>query len=225
MNKQLPLSLGHRVALGDSDFLVAPCNKDAVAWIDRWPDWPSPMLVVYGPAQCGKTHLAHVWQARSDAMLVKPGVIGENAYPGLSSNVPNCVIDDVSESVDERALLYLHNTLKETGGYLLITSRKPPIRWHFELADLGSRMRASPTVSVRQPDDELISALLIKLFTDRQLHVGADVIGFLVTRIERSFSGANQIVALLDEAALASHRGITIPLAREIIRNLEKKGN
>ena len=55
---QLPLDLGHHPALSEGDFLVAPCNAEAHAWLERWPRWPGPASVIFGPAQCGKTHLA-----------------------------------------------------------------------------------------------------------------------------------------------------------------------
>ncbi|MEE8443775.1 MAG: DNA replication protein, partial [Alphaproteobacteria bacterium] len=68
---QLPLDLGHRPAMGAADFLVAPCNRDVVAWLDRWPDWPGPALAIHGPAGCGKTHLTHVWRAMSGAVTLE----------------------------------------------------------------------------------------------------------------------------------------------------------
>ena len=221
MTAQLPLSLGHRPALEDSDFLVAPCNQDAVAWLDRWPEWPGPALAIHGPARCGKTHLAHVWQARSSAKLIVPELLTADALPELLNGVSACVIDDVAERIDERALLHLHNLLSERGGYLLLTSREPPARWPLTLADLQSRMNAASAVSVGRPDDALISAVLIKLFADRQLQVGSDVIGFLLARIERSFAAAYQAVAMLDETALAGHRRITVPLARDVVSRLD----
>lgn len=222
MTTQLPLSLGHRPALGDNDFLVAPCNQDAVAWLDRWPDWPGPALAIHGPARCGKTHLAQVWQARSGACLIAPDHLTTYGLPDALDGVSASVIDDVSDRIDERALLHLHNLLSERGGHLLLTSREPPARWPLAIADLRSRMNAAPAVSVGRPDDALIGAVLIKLFTDRQLHVGSEVIGFLLARIERSFAAAHRAVALLDETALAGHRRITVPLAREVVDRLEE---
>ena len=223
MTTQLPLSLGHRSAHGDTDFLVAPCNQDAVAWLDRWPDWPGQTTVIYGPARCGKTHLAHVWQSRSGASLIAPEHLTADALPDILEGVSACVIDDVDEQMDELALLHLHNMLGERAGYLLLTSSVPPARWNIQLKDLQSRMNAAPAVAVGFPDDALIGGILIKLFADRQLHIGIDVIGFLVARIERSFASAHQIVGLLDEAALAGHRRITVPLARDVVSKLAKE--
>jgi chromosomal replication initiation ATPase DnaA len=220
---QLPLSLGHRSAHGDTDFLVAPCNQDAVAWLDRWPDWPGQTTVIYGPARCGKTHLAHVWQSRSGARLIAPKHLTTDALPDILEGVNAFVIDDVDEQMDELALLHLHNMLGERAGHLLLTSSVPPARWNIQLKDLQSRMNAAPAVAVGFPDDALIGSILIKLFADRQLHIGIDVIGFLVARIERSFASVHRIVRLLDEAALAGHRRITVPLARDVVSKLAKE--
>ena len=223
MTTQLPLSLGHRPTYGDTDFLVAPCNQDAIAWLDRWPDWPYTTTVIYGPARCGKSHLANVWEARSGARLIASKALTITLLPDFLDGVNACVIDDVDEQMDEQAILHLHNMLGERGGHLLLTSSAPPARWGFQLEDLRSRMNAAPAVEVGFPDDALIGSILIKLFADRQVHIGTDVIGFLVARIERSFASAHRIVDLLDEEALAGHRRITVPLAREVVRRLEKE--
>ena len=223
MKTQLPLCLGHQSAYGDTDFFVAPCNQEAVTWLDCWPDWPSQTTVLYGPARCGKTHLAHVWQSRSGARVIPPKHLTTDALPEILEGVTACVIDNVDEEVDELALLHLHNMLGERSGHLLLTSSAPPTRWRVQLKDLRSRMNAASSVAVGFPDDALISRILIKLFADRQLHIGTDVIGFLVTRIERSFESAHKIVNLLDEAALAGHRRITVPLARDVVNKLGKR--
>lgn len=223
MTLQLPLSLGHRSAFGERDFLVSPSNKDAVAWLDLWPNWPNQTMVIYGPADCGKTHLARVWQARNGAHLISPGNLTENFFPSQLDGIEACIIDDVEKLADESALLHLHNILGEREGHLLLTSRTPPARWQLKLADLRSRMKAATAVKVGLPDDTLIRAILIKLFADRQLHIGSEVINFLITRIERSFTFANRLVRLMDEAALAGQRRITVPLAREVIMSLEKE--
>ncbi len=195
---QLALDLGHRPALEREDFLVSPCNENAVAWIDRWPDWPGPALVIHGPAGCGKTHLARVWRQRSGATK---GAVIENAdRPG----------DDV-------ALFHLYNQHAEQGGHLLLTANTPPARWSGRLPDLVSRLAAAPTVAIGPPDDTLIAQVLVKLFADRQLEVGAEVVSYLVTHMERSFAAARHLVGAADAAALAAKRPITVPLVRDVL--------
>lgn len=220
---QLTLDLGHRPALGMDDFLVTPCNREAVAWIDRWPDWPGPALAIHGPPGCGKTHLAHVFRARSAAKLIAPEALGRTEPDGLLGEARVCMLDDAGRvaggSVWERALLHLYNVVAERQGHLLLAARKPPGRWPVGLPDLRSRLAAVPAVSVGAPDDALIGALLVKLFADRQLRVGQDVVAFLLTRMERSFDAARRMVAAIDETALAERRNITVPLVRDVLRH------
>jgi chromosomal replication initiation ATPase DnaA len=213
---QLPLDLGHRASFSGEDFLVAPCNQAAVAWLDRWPDWPGPGLAVHGPAGCGKTHLAHVFQARAAARLLRPADLSMAQAPQLLAGAKAAILDG-GPPLDERALLHLYNHIAEIGGYLLVVSREAPARWSIDLADLASRLAALPAVRIDPPDDRLIEALLIKLFADRQLAVPPEVVTYLTARVERSFEAVRRVVGLLDRESLARRRAVTLPLAREIV--------
>jgi chromosomal replication initiation ATPase DnaA len=214
---QLPLDLGHRAAaLGRADFLVAPSNAEAVAWLDRWPDWPAPALALWGPAGSGKSHLAAVFRARAGAALIDPAALATERVPALLAAASAAVVDD-AERAAEAPLLHLHNLLAERRGHLLIVSRDPPARWAIALPDLRSRLVAAPAVAVAAPDDALIGALLVKLFADRQLKVGEEVLAYLARHLERSFAAVQRAVALLDTAALAERRPVTVPLARRVL--------
>lgn len=216
MSAQLPLELGHRPALGRADFLLAPCNAEAVAWLDRWPDWPAPALALYGPAGSGKSHLGHVFAAQSGGHVLDPATLATERIPALLGDTRTAIVDDAERASDE-PLLHLYNLLAERRGHLLVIAREPPARWAIALADLRSRLIAAPAVALRDPDDALIGALLVKLFADRQLAVGADVVQYLVPRLERSFAAAAAAVATLDRAALAEHRPVTVSLARRVL--------
>ncbi len=219
---QLALDFEHREALGADDFLVAAPNRAAVLWLDRWPDWPAPALAIHGPPGCGKTHLAHVWQARSGARMLRPRDVAGGAPADLLGAAGSAVVEGADGGgFDEAALFHLYNAAAERGGHLLLTGRTAPARWPLALADLRSRLRAAPAVAVEKPDDALIGALIAKLFADRQLRVGGDVIGFLVARMERSFDAARAIVGDLDRMALAGRRNITVPLARQVLKQRE----
>jgi DnaA regulatory inactivator Hda len=217
---QLPLDLGFRPALGRADFLIAPCNAAAVAWIDRWPEWPAPALTLWGPAGSGKTHLLEVWRARSQAMAIVPRDLTTSAIPQLLGAARAVAIDDAA-AADEEALLHLYNVLAERQGHVLLASREPPARWTIRLADLRSRLLAAPAVAVEAPDDALLGAVLVKLFADRQLRISEDLIAYLLPRIERSFAAAQDIVAALDRAALAGQRAITVRLARDVLNQAQ----
>ncbi|MCZ4280365.1 DnaA/Hda family protein [Kiloniella laminariae] len=221
-SSQLPLDLGHRPALGREDFLIAPCNELAVAWIDRWPDWPGHTLGFYGPSGCGKTHLAQVWRADSAAVLVTAEGLAEMDADVLLAGQRNCVVDDIVPALTksselQRRLFHLYNYVREEKGYLLFTGQEAPARWAVDLPDLASRLAAVPAFALGLPDDFLFEALLVKLFYDRQLTISKEVLRFLVLRLDRSFEAARQIVSTLDQASLASQREITIPFIRGVL--------
>lgn len=184
---QLPLELGHRPAQGRDDFLVAPCNAASVAWIDRWPDWPGHALALFGPAGAGKSHLVHVFAGRSAARVIAPAELSPARVPELLGEARAWAIDGADAGVDERALLHVINLANERGGHLLLTGRIAPARWPIALPDLASRLAAMPAIAIEPPDDAVLAAVMVKLFADRQLAVGTEVVAYLVSRIDRSF--------------------------------------
>lgn len=218
MTAQLPLELGHRTALGRDDFLVSDSNRDAVAWIDRWPDWPSSGLVLVGPSASGKSHLAQVWCARAKAIAVELAALAEPGAPARLAEHRALLIDDADKGADERNLFHLYNIVLERGGFVLLTAQEPPARWGLQLADLRSRLSTLPVAAIRAPDDALLQAVLVKLFSDRQLRVDPDLVAYLAARLDRSLAVATQVVEQLDRAALASRRALTVPFARETLR-------
>ena len=213
--RQLSFDLGHRPALGREDFLISPCNREAVDWIDLWPGWPSPALVLCGPAGSGKSHLAAVWRDRSGALPVTRENLAE-AVGQVEKAAPHRLVDPADTLGQEEALLHLYNNVAEAGGTLLLTAETPPARWPLALADLASRLRAAPVATIGQPDDTLLGAVLVKMFADRQLRVPPDVIAFLLVRMERSFAAARSLVERIDARALSEKRALTVPFVRSV---------
>ena len=218
--RQLTLDLGHRPAVGLDDFLVAPSNAAAVAWLDRWPDWPNGALAIHGPAGSGKSHCVQVWQASAGAVVVAARALTLEGVPDLAGRP--VAVEDCDRGFEARALLHLHNLQKETGGHLLVTARVAPARWGVALADLESRLRALASVAIGAPDDALLQAVLVKLLADRQLRVGPEVVRFVAARMARSFAAAAEVVAALDHASLAAKRNVTVPLAAEVLKELQQ---
>lgn len=217
---QLVLDLPLRPAFGGSDFLVAHSNRDAVAWIDRWPDWGHHALFLQGAEGAGKSHLANVWREKSGAARI--GADGLNADE-IQQNVSagGCLIlEDVAETHAHEALLHLLNWIKETGSHLLMTGEVPPGQWPVTLPDLASRLRAIPIAEIHEPDDELLAALLVKQFADRQLALDPSVLAYLVPRMERSARALRKLVDALDKKSMADRRRITVKLARDVLASL-----
>lgn len=221
MARQIPLDLGHRIALGREDFLVAPCNHDAVGWIDRWPEWPGPAFVLHGPAASGKTHLAAVWKNNAKAQWIDAARLVDADANDLAALADHLVVDHLDPWIGDRAaettLFHLYNLMKERGTLLLVTMRAAPGQIDFVLADLSSRLRAAPAVAILPPDDTVLAALLVKLFADRQLAIGADVIAYMLPRMDRSYAAARDLVARADHLALSKKKPVTVPLLRQVL--------
>ncbi len=221
---QLAFDLGQRPALDREDFLVTPANEVAVAWIDRWPDWPGPALALHGPSGCGRTHLLHVWLGTSGAVAIDPRDLDRTPPPGLLGPARAAALDDLDRALPgsparQEALLHLYNLVAERRGHLLITGREAPGRWPIALPDLASRLAAVQAAALGAPDDTLLEALLVKLFADRQIAVAPEVIRFLSARMDRSAAAARALVEALDRRALETGRAVTVPLARAVLRD------
>jgi chromosomal replication initiation ATPase DnaA len=213
---QQALDLPVEPRFGRADFLVSDSNRAALGWIERWPDWPSRALVLYGPAGSGKTHLAHLWCERAGAALIA----GEAVAALEPGSLSGCVAIDNAEGAAERPLLHLYNLCLEQGGSVLLTASAPPAALSIALADLASRLRALPVAGIAPPDDALLAAVLLKHFADRQIRVAPGVVAYLVPRIERSFASVAALAAELDQRALAAGRPVTIKLARAVLADL-----
>lgn len=223
--RQLVLDLPARPALGRDAFFVAPANSVALAQVDAWPGWPARRMAVVGPAGAGKTHLAHVWAALADAQVVPATALPALDPAGMAFDAALAVEDvDRLEALGatgaraaEEMLFHLCNRLAGRGS-LMVSGRTAPSFWPLALPDLASRLRTAGVARLEAPDDALLAAVLVKLFTDRQIAVAPDLIGYLLARIDRSFAGAESVVDRLDRAALSLGRAITPRLASEVLR-------
>ncbi len=210
----LPFSDGDRL----EDFLRSPANAEALDAVLRWPAWPAPALLLWGPTGSGRTHLARIWARRSGARFLDGNRLG--AAPEAMEHLGDarhCVIDDADQVHDDRTLLHLYNMIANQGGNLLLTASGPLGAWGLTLPDLLSRFRTAWSCEIREPDDALLAALLVKQLQDRQLTVLPGVVAYLARHMERSFAAARRIVRELDRASLRARRPITLPLARAVL--------
>jgi len=220
MTDQLTLDLPHRPALGRDDFWVTDSNAQAVDLIDRWPQWPGSTLLLIGPRGSGKTHLAEVWRKASGATEIRADALERGIVPDLLSGGAVVVEDAPGDTLDETALFHLLNLAKEQASHVLITTRDVPNQWNVALPDLLTRLNALTLARLTEPDDILLRAVLIKLFTDRQIVVGEGVVDYLVVRMERALGAADDLVAELDARAMAEKVAITRPFAAKVLKLL-----
>lgn len=219
--EQLPLVFSHAAASGRDDLLVSDRLAAAVAIIDSWPNWPSPVVILTGPAGSGKSHLAEIWRQLSGARDIPPV---EGAEAALEAARGPVLFEDADrEGFDEVELFHVINSVRENGRSLLITSRSWPLSWPVGLPDLRSRLKAATMVEIGEPDEELLSQVIVKLFSDRQLNIDDKIAGYIVQRMERSLAAAQDIVDRIDRLALSRRTKITRSLAAEVLNRLYRQ--
>ncbi|HEY4986502.1 MAG TPA: chromosomal replication initiator DnaA [Bradyrhizobium sp.] len=216
--RQLAFELPHTESLTRDNFLEGPANAAALALIDAWPEWPNRIMMLVGPEGCGKSHLAAIWAEEAGARSTTAHTLAPNTVPVALATGALVLEDLKAGDFDERAVFHLLNLAREEGAYVLLTARMLPSAMEVDLRDLRSRLRALPSVPVLPPDDQLFRALIVKYCADRQLAIDESVVGYLVTRIERSYAAARRAVELLDSEALRQGRPVTRALAVELLR-------
>lgn len=217
MSRQLAFDLPSGEAFRRADFYPSPANAQALASIEAWRDWPGGKLVLVGPEGAGKTHLAHIWAEIAGAEVVAAHRLPETDLHDLAQGP--VAVENADRIAGDReaevALFHLHNLLDGRG--LLVTAARAPRDWGVALPDLLSRMQAASVAQLDPPDDMLLSAVLIKLFADRQIAVPPNLIPYLVSRMDRSIAAAREWVKFLDARALALGRPVTRALAAEVL--------
>jgi chromosomal replication initiation ATPase DnaA len=194
--RQLRLPLQREPSVRREDFVISAANAEAVRLLDAWPNWPGGVLALVGPEGSGKTHLAQAWLTRA----------GRDAT----------LIEDADALSDDEALFHRLNDAP-LGAGLLLTSRLRPIAWPANLPDLRSRLNALSVAELAEPDDELLSGVMLKLFLERGIRPTEDVLPFLLRRVERSVPAIRALVDRIDEAADQEGRAITRAFVRQFL--------
>ncbi|OYU39970.1 MAG: chromosomal replication initiator DnaA [Pseudorhodobacter sp. PARRP1] len=217
MSRQLAFDLPSGEAFRRADFFASPANAQALASVEAWRDWPGGKLVLIGPEGAGKTHLAHIWAEMAGAEVIAAQRLADADLHDLAQGP--VAVENADRIAGDReaevALFHLHNLLDGRG--LLVTAARPPRDWGLTLPDLLSRIQAASVAQLDPPDDMLLSAVLIKLFADRQIAVPPNLIPYLVSRMDRSIAAAREWVKFLDARALALGRPVTRALAAEVL--------
>ncbi len=212
-----------RPALTREDFLVAPSNAAAVAFIDRWPDWPARRGALFGPRGCGKSHLVEVWRAATSALRIDASALTPAFVVSLPEDA-DIAIEDMDAAMPDAdrdvALLALFERSK---GTLLFTGESAPQFWPVATGDIRSRFAALLALGMEPPGDALLEGLARKLFADRQLKVPDAVIDRILVKLERTPAAISAFVAAADAKAMAERRAIGERLVLELLESGERK--
>ena len=228
--KQYLMKFSSNVYFGEEDFLVTACNELAYKKIKLWPYWQHFALSIFGPKSCGKSHLAHIWISRVQNSLPQP--IEIPIIPAQNINMKNVnkfinnyqylVIDNFDAEINEEALFHLYNAFNTPEHFALFTSEIPLAKIPLKLPDLRSRLNTIPVAEILMPDDEMLTALIAKLFNDKQIIISQEILDYILKNAERSFNYIARLINEIDDISWTYGRAVTIPIVREAINNLSK---
>ena len=230
MNEQLVLGFTLKEALQKDDFFISPSNLEAVTLIDNTEHWGSGVLLLVGPKGSGKTHLSLVWCKENDAKYLGLETILQEMEKGLTHDTV-CVEDlDIIANAErqkkskiEEGIFHLINNIGSRGGKLLISSSKMPDALSIGLKDLESRLQSFSKTNIKDPDDSLVMALLLKYFNDRQIYVKHSNLTYIANRIKRTYSSIYKFVNYVDHKSLALNKKLTRPFIDAALTQTEKK--
>ncbi len=198
------------------DFIITNSNREAFSGMTQWTTWSQNVLLLIGPQYSGKTHLATIFQTLSSAVFTLQDNL--QAYEEFfHSNLAPFILDSLNFQELEEPLLHFYNLCREKQRTLLLTAETHPIQWNIKLPDLKSRLMATPSITIQPPDDALIKGILLKRFSDLQINISDNVLEYLLTHIERSYSAIQTIVSLLNEASLSEQKKVTLPLIKKVL--------
>ena len=198
---QLLLDLDYKTNFNEYDFYLSKSNSKAFNLLNRWPDWNKKILNISGEKFSGKSHLANIFKLKSKALLVQGSIIDNSIFKSLKL-YESIIIDDFEECKEEEILYSIFNLIDQDNKYMLINSLKPINEIKFNLPDLASRSKNCLFAEIENPDDELLFAIILKNFSDRQIKIEKKIINFIINRIDRSYRKIYEFIYKIDELSL-----------------------
>ena len=213
---QLLLDFDYKTNFNEHDFYLSKSNSNAFNLINRWPDWDKKILNISGEKFSGKSHLANIFKLKSKAFLIKGNEIDNSIFKSLKLH-ESIIIDDFEECNEEEILYSIFNLIDQDSKYLLINSLKPINEIKYRLPDLTSRSKNCLYAVIENPDDELLFAIILKNFSDRQIKIEKKIINFIISRIDRSYRKIDEFIYKIDELSLKKKKPINLKTIKEIL--------
>jgi len=217
MNDQLILKFPTYQAYKKEDFYVSPSNQEAYDFINNWPKWIKRIINIFGPSGSGKSHLAFILKNKTSCLKIDSNELNEKIFLKFKTKEA-LIIENLNEKISEKLLFLLWNIALQDNKYLLITSIKPISSYKFKLTDLISRVKSSLAIGIDLPGDDLISVILAKNFSDKQIKVEKKHIDYIIKRIDRSYEKISQFILTLDKYSLKKGSPFSLKLIKEVLK-------
>ena len=217
MSDQLILKFPEHRAYKKEDFYVSPSNEEAFDFIKSWPKWIKRIVNIFGPSGSGKSHLASILKSKTKCLEILPKDLNENIISEFKTKEV-LIIENFNEKISEKYLFSIWNTALQDNKYFLINSTKPINSYKFKLPDLLSRIKSTLTIGIKLPSDDLISAIIAKNFSDKQIKVEEKHIEYIIKRIDRSYEKISQFILILDRYSLKKGSPFGLKLIKEVLK-------
>ena len=213
---QLLLNFKNNQNFNYNDFYVSKSNYFAFQLIEKWPKWEKNILNIYGEKFSGKTHLSNIFLNKNKGFKINEKEINENSYKKFKL-YENIIIDDFDNKCDEKLMYSIFNLVDQSNKYLIINSIDPINEINFNLNDLKSRSKNCLFAKIDNPDDELMFAIILKSFSDRQILIDKKLIDFIIKRIDRSYGKFADFIYKVDELSLKKKKAIDLKTIKQIL--------
>ena len=213
---QLLFNFNYSQNFNYDDFFVSKSNYFAFQLIEKWPKWEKNILNISGEKFSGKSHLANIFCNKNKCIKIAEEQLNDEILKKLKLH-ENIVLDNFDNLTEERLLYSLFNLVDHDNKYLLINSIKPINEMNFDLNDLKSRSKNCLFAKIDKPDDELMFALILKNFSDRQIEIDKKFIDFIIKRIDRSYGKISDFIYKIDELSLKNKKPIDFKTIKQIL--------
>ena len=213
---QLLLKFKYKQNFNNNDFYVSESNYFAYKLIEKWPKWEKNILNIYGEKFSGKTHLANIFLNKNKGIKINENEINNDIFKKLKL-YENIIIDNFNYECDEKLMYSIFNLVDQDNKYLIINSVMPINEFNFNLEDLKSRSKNCLFAKIDSPDDDLIFAIILKSFSDRQIQIDKKLIDFIIKRIDRSYGKIAYFIYKVDELSLKKKKAIDLKIIKEIL--------
>jgi DnaA family protein len=225
---QLTLSFSGASRRDFEQFVAGP-NAGVLAAVKTAASGPSAIWpLIWGPGECGKTHLLVAASALSvsrgfRAIYVNAAALmdhGPEAFEAIDGAEFVC-LDDIDRMFGhkdwEEGLFHAFNRLHRAGAGLVMSASSAPAGFDIRLGDLRSRLNWGTTHAIFPLDEDCRRKVLIARARVHGVTLDEDVLDYLMSRARR---GIGDLVKLSDDVAalsFAEKRPITVPLVRQVL--------
>ncbi len=217
LNQQL-IKFDYDQNYDNDDFFISRSNKHIFDLLNKWPRWEKNFLNIIGENFSGKTHIINIFLKKFKGIKLDASLLNNNYLKDIKV-YQNIILEDLRNETNEKLLYTLFNIIDQDNKFLIVTSSVPIVEMDFGLEDLRSRSKNFLLQNIKKPDDELIFALLIKNFSDRQISLDKKLINFIIKRIDRSYSKIFDFIYKIDEMSLKKKKSIDLKIIKEVLES------